>query len=197
MKAWRYDLHCYQDQSAEDRQREQINFIKEVLGFKVIVYFWGMISGMPGIATANIPIVEQSKDTQRTITRDIYTDLSSPVMLPLQLIFLRAAMGPNPAKVSTRCSLHLPRTPVAGCGCSSSRDNPGAMQELQSCDVPWAWSCPAWKDGSVGLCQAPMAVPTCQSLQVPASGHRGPAVSYQWVLSRYWFRDFLAPEIKL
>lgn len=186
------------DQSPEDRQREQINFIKGVL--KVIVYFWGMISGMPGIATANILIVERSKDTQRSITRDIYTDLSSHTCdsspsTPIS----EGSNGPQHSKAEHKMlwSFHLPRTLVAGHGCSNSGDNSGTTQELQSCDVPWAWSCPAWNDGSVELYQAQIPVPTCQSLQVPAAGHRSPAVSYQWVLIRYCFRDFLASMVKL
>lgn len=94
---------------------------------------------MPGIATANILIAERSKDTQRSITWDIYTDLPSHTCDSSPSTHISEGsngLQPCRAKHKMLCSLHLPRTLVAGRGCSNSRDNSGAVQELQSCDVP-------------------------------------------------------------
>lgn len=66
---------------------------------------------MPGIATANILIVERSKDTQRSITRDIYTDLSSHTCDSSPSTHIsEGSNGPQPCKAEHKmlCSLHLP-----------------------------------------------------------------------------------------
>lgn len=79
-------------------------------GFKVIVYFSSIISGMPGIATADILIVERSKDTQRSITRDIYTELSSHTCdCSPSTHISEGSYGSQPCKAEHRmlCSLHL------------------------------------------------------------------------------------------
>lgn len=78
-----------------------------------------MISGMPGIATANILIVQQPKDTQRSITRDILCRFAqtyphTPLILPLSSSF-RGQQWALTLQCKVRDALWLASSQDAGC----------------------------------------------------------------------------------
>lgn len=110
-------------------------------------------------------------------------------------------MGPNPAMQSARCPVAciLPgrwlqdiAAPAPGItlGCV------GASVLQRALSIVLSWLKLQWCWGYIRL-RSLLPPARAQSPQVPASACRSHAVSYQWVLSRYCFRDFLASMIKL
>lgn len=133
-----------------------------------------MFSVMPGIVSANILIVQWSKDKWRSITRDISCRFTHTYPHTLVIASLKGKQWP----LTLQCRAwdapwsHPPRMLVAGYHC----DKPWDIQGLQYCNMSWAWSCPDQNDGGSGAisgsspCYHPLGHRALRSQHLHAGG---------------------------